>query len=151
MLDQIISTVSKNVSNRLTKEMGLSSKQAQKSISAAGESVSTVLQDEVAKGNTSALANLFSKEISELSDNSIFSKIETLFLSKLSSSLNITGAKASEIKDLVLPHLLKAIGKSTNVEESGNLASLKSLLKPEAGTSKLGSLGSQLGNFLKRK
>jgi hypothetical protein len=145
MLDQIISTITKKVGDRLTTEVGLTQKQAQESITIAGESAVHVIQEEAAKGKTSELTNLFNKDTAERSQNPIFSKIETLFLTKLSSSLNISGTKASSIKDLILPYLIKTIGQSSKVGDTFDISTLRSLIQPGKG-----SLGEKLGGFFKK-
>ena len=145
MLDQIISTVTKKVGDQLTSEIGLSQKQAEKSITIAGESAVNVLQEEATKGRTSELKDLFKKDTAQLSENPIFSKIETMFLTKLSSSTNISGAKVNSIKELILPHLIKTIGQSVKTGDRFDISSLTSLLQ-----SGKGSWAKKLGGFFKK-
>lgn len=145
MLDQIIATLTKKVGPRLTSEIGLTKKQAEKSITLAGESTANVIQEETAKGKTSELSDLFKKDTSQLSGNPIFTKIETIFLTKLSSSLNITGAKATSIKEILLPSPIKTIGESTKVGDNFDISSLTNLLQ-----SGQGSWGKTIGRFFKK-
>ena len=75
MLDKIITTLTKKVGPRLTSEIGLTKENAEKSITLAGESAANVIQEETVKGRTSELADLFTKDTSQLSKNPIFTKI----------------------------------------------------------------------------
>ena len=145
MFDQILSTVTQKVVNQLTSEIGLSQKQAEKSITLAGESAVNVLQEEAAKGRTSELTDLFKKDTAQLSEDPILSKIETLFLTKLSSSTTIPRTKANSIKELILPHLIKTIGQSVKSGDDINITSLTGLLQ-----SGKGSWGEKLGGFFKK-
>lgn len=145
MLDQIISILTNKVGNQLTSEIGLSQKQAQKSIALAGESAVNVLQEETAKGRTSRLTDLFKEDTAQLSENPIFSKIEAMFLTKLSSSVNISGTKADSIKQLILPHLIKTIGQSAKNGDDFDISSLTGLLQ-----SGKGSWDEKLGSFFKK-
>ena len=68
-----------------------------------------------------------------------------MFLTKLSSSLNITGAKAINIKELLLPSLIKNIGQSVKTGDHFDISTLTGLLQSDQG-----SWRKVLGKFFKK-
>lgn len=152
MLDQIVDIVKKKIGTRLIREAGLTEEQAKTSVELAGTSTATVLQEQVAKGDTSMLAELFDSQSATSNDNPIFAKIETLFLTKLSSIVGITGSKASTVKDMTLPLLLKTIGQQSEIDAKTDFSSLASLLQSSSFKTSTGndSFVSKLGRFFRK-
>jgi hypothetical protein len=148
MLEQVLRTVKNQVGDQLN-EMGLSRNKVNKSIKIAGNAAANVIQDEATKGKTEDLMDLFSRGDEISMDNPIIEKINTDFLTKLSTSLNIKGGDAAKVSDLVIPELVKEIASSFNASNLSDFTAQLSLFKGSAGLKE--TLGPRLGKFFRRK
>lgn len=149
MIKQILTSVRAQIAGELVTELGLSRREAKKSISIAGDCASNIIQEEAQKGNTEALMSLFSEDIDSSLNNPIINRIRTLFLTKMSASLNIKGHKSAKVSDMVIPVLIKEIAQSF---KTSNLSDFTAQLSLFRGSARLReSLSSRLGNFFRRR
>lgn len=149
MLKRILHTVKDQVSGQLINQIGLSKRQSQKVIKVAGDAAANVIGEEAAQGKTEDLMSLFSRRNEIPMDNPIIEKISALFLTKLSSKLNIQGSEASKVNNTIIPVLIKEIASSFNTSNTSDFTAQLSLFKGSARLQE--SLGSRLGFFFRRK
>lgn len=122
MLDRIISSLREQAAPELINKLGLTETQASGSIHAAADSVKQVVGGGDGIGMDDLL-NLFSDKANNSKADGIMDNIGSLLKGKLSSDVGLDAAKASGVKDMLMPMLMQLVSKYVG-GDSKNLQSL---------------------------
>lgn len=122
MFDQIIENLKKDAAPQLISKLGLDSGQADKSISAAADSVKEVLGGNHGFG-LSDITNLFSTAKNNSGADAIVSKLGTVLHGKLTGQAGLESGLAGRVKELLLPMVTDYVTKHVG-GDAGKLTSL---------------------------
>ncbi|HMN05429.1 MAG TPA: hypothetical protein PKD45_06860 [Flavobacteriales bacterium] len=128
MLDQIISNLKKDATPQLMSKLGLDSGQADKSISAAADSVKELFGGNHGLG-MSDLTNLFSGAKNTGGADAVLSKLGTVMQGKLTGQAGLESGLADQVKGMLLPMVTDLVTKHVG----GDASKLYGLLGGLAG------------------
>lgn len=120
MLDQLLSSVGGEVVKTLTKQTGLSANQAEEMLPIAKDTVSSGMMAQVAQGNISGLANLFSGGTNNLAGNSIFENMKTQLIASVMEKMGLPKPLATMASGLGLEKILGLLGNKVS-DDNGNV------------------------------
>ncbi|MCB0763885.1 MAG: hypothetical protein R2815_01250 [Flavobacteriales bacterium] len=122
MLERIITSLREQATPELIGKLGLSESQASGSINAAADSVKQAIGGGDGIGMDDLL-NLFSDKANTANANGIMDNIGGLLKGKLSNEVGLDAAKASGVKEMLMPMLMQLVSKYVG-GDSKNLQSL---------------------------
>lgn len=128
MLEQIISNLKQEAAPQLMSKLGLNSGQADKSISAAADSVKELFGGDHGFG-LSDVTSLFSSAKNTGGADAILSKLGTVMQGKLTGQAGLESGLAAQVKGMLLPMVTDLVGKHIG----GDAGKLSGLLGGLAG------------------
>lgn len=128
MIEQIISSLKGELSQKFTADFELSQDQADNSISLAQKNIIETIKDEVSRGNLNGLFSIL-QERDDIASNPIVTHMIRKYSGDLGAKLGLDPDQASTLAGFTIPFILRKFQDVSN-EKGFDLTSLMSMLNP---------------------
>lgn len=166
MLDSIFDSVKDQLISSLTEKTGLDTRQAEKAVPMAKDSISDGITGAISSGNLGGILDMVKSATGSggggLLENVVYKSISGNFIGKLTANLGIPESLAQQVTAVAIPIILSKLGGKTrdagdtnDIDEGSLLSTLGldagSMLGGLLGSNKAGGggLGGLLGGMLK--